>query len=531
MNKVTGLLLAALVSSAAYGEETRRYLIETRAELPRHGLPERMAARNQDSISIPAAQIHMTAPRLNIVIADLTEAQAARLSRSRGVRWIEPDQEMRAFSTRATVTASSAVPGQLTPYGITLVNAEAAWERTRGEGVKIAVADTGIDHQHPDLMHAYRGGFDFVNNDDDPMDDHGHGTHVAGTIAAADNEIGVIGVAPMVDLYGLKVLNSEGSGVVSFLVKAIDWAIENEMHVINLSLGFEKKSPLLESAFAKAAAHGLISVAASGNSFDENPVLGVSYPAAFGSVLSVGAIDSMRKVATFSQRGSELKVVAPGVSVRSAVPLGSSSFGIIEGVDVQISGSAMSGSPKPDSTLGELVFANLGKAPSDFQGVRGRIALIERGEITFAEKVTRAREAGAKAVVIYNHLDEGVINGTLTGSEEWTGPFIPTIGISKEDGQALKKKLGTEVHLRFNLYDYEDLHGTSMATPHVAGVAALVKSLNPDATASQIKQMIMSSSIDLGDAGWDTTHGFGLVDADAATRNSPPSLRRRGVRH
>lgn len=520
-----GALGLTLPAAAA---DTQRYLIETRE---RPALAERFSPLQQSASPVPAAAVEYASDRLGVVIADLTPAQAAALARNPSVKWIEPDQTMRMSSTSRANIASTATAGQAVPYGVTLVRADKAWARTRGAGVRVAVADTGIDYRHPDIAPNYAGGYDFYSNDKDPMDDNGHGTHVAGTIAAADNGVGVIGVAPEARLYALRVLGKEGNGSASLLIKAIDWALANDIDILSMSLGFEKYSEVLAEAFRKANEAGLLSIAASGNSYVENPVLAIGYPAAFPGVVAVGAIDSKSAVAAFSQRGTELKIVAPGVAVTSSVPVGTSAASAVEAGSTSFDAHAMTGSPRPSAVSGQIVSAGLGLSDSDFAGVRGKIALIERGQTTFAEKAGRAKAAGAIGVIVYNSTgNEGMVLGTLEGNALFPGPFAPSVGVSRETGLALLQQASTQITMRFGVYDYEALNGTSMATPHVSGVAALIKSLNPDATAAQIQTMLILSAADLGDRGWDTTYGFGVVDAEKATATSTGPARRRSSR-
>jgi len=250
--------------------------------------------------------------------ANLTDEEIGALKASRDVILIEPDRERHAFSDTIT-------PGvQTTPYGLSAINALPVWSATRGKSlnggraIHVAIIDTGIDYKNPELAAAFKEGFNFVAQTADPLDDAGHGSHVAGTIAAADNQSGVVGIAPDVDIYALKVLNSCGSGATRDIISAVGWVINKKQAIggnwiINLSLGSTDASASEEAAFQNAAAAGILVFAASGNGFD-GTTPGLAYPAAYPSVVSVGAVDSSNLVAPFSQRGSDLKLVAPGVS-------------------------------------------------------------------------------------------------------------------------------------------------------------------------------------------------------------------------
>ncbi|MEK9145562.1 MAG: S8 family peptidase, partial [Elusimicrobiota bacterium] len=200
--------------------------------------------------------------------------------------------------------------GQKLPWGVERVNAKGAWAVTRGAGVKVAVVDTGVDFDHPDLKLA--GGFNVITHDKNYKDDNGHGSHVAGTIAAQDNGEGVVGVAPEVSLYGVKVLDANGSGTFADVVEGIQWTVENKMDVANFSLGASQGTQALEDAVNAAAKGGVAVVAAAGNSGGS-----VGYPAAYSSVIAISASSNKDKLAYFSSRGPEVDFIAPGVNVDS----------------------------------------------------------------------------------------------------------------------------------------------------------------------------------------------------------------------
>jgi subtilisin len=192
-----------------------------------------------------------------------------------------------------------------------------------GTAVNVAVIDTGTTPSHPELAGAYRGGWDFVNNDSDPTDDNGHGTHVSGTIAAAMNGTGVVGVAPGVNLYALKVLNAQGSGSYSNIIAAVDWATSHNIQVTNNSYGGTAGSATMEQAFRNAALAGVVSVAAAGNSGACNGSGdSVGYPGKYVSVIAVAATDTNDVRACFSSTGPRVEIAAPGVNINSTVMSG-----------------------------------------------------------------------------------------------------------------------------------------------------------------------------------------------------------------
>lgn len=522
-------LFLAATSLFAESSPTRRYIVGTR-----HGSGARVPL--QVDQERPAESLR----HLDMVIVDLTDEEASTLRRNRQVRFVEPDREVRLLGDGASAAPVSQLRdrgAQSTPYGISMVQAPQLWPFATGKTIKVAVIDTGIERGHPDLAGAYRGGYDFVNKDDDPLDDNGHGTHVAGTIAAANDATGVVGVAPEVEIYALKVLGSSGSGTLSSVISALNWAIDNKMNVLNLSLGSNESSTSEEAAFKRVADAGIIAVAASGNDYDTMQVDGIAFPAGYPTVLSVGAIDKNSVVAEFSQRGADLKVVAPGVSVLSTYRVGQNEIATVEVNGKTVDTLPMNGSSKFNVT-GSLVYCGLGKTMNEFPAsVAGNIALIKRGDVTFAIKAQNAKKAGAKAVIIFNR-EAGNFAGTLIDVENPPPVdyvFLPTVSMSMEDGEALRAMGNQTAVMKFGIFDdYAELQGTSMASPHVAGVVALVWSISPTATPTAVRNAVIASARDLGTAGFDNVYGNGVVDAFAAARILAPEKihvpRRRTVR-
>jgi thermitase len=218
------------------------------------------------------------------------------------------------------------------------IDAPEAWAMSTGSPVKVAVIDTGIDYNHPDLAPHYVGGKDYVHTVDglptnDPMDDHGHGTHVSGTIAASINNLtgdpakeeGVVGVAPNALILAYKVCDANGSCTNFAIQQAIDQAITDGAKVINMSLGDPNPSQLLDDAVQRAWNAGLVIVAGAGNAggdADPNNDTAHFYPAAFNNVISVAAFDEDHKRATFSTYGNDwVDISAPGNVIMSTYPL------------------------------------------------------------------------------------------------------------------------------------------------------------------------------------------------------------------
>ena len=274
-------------------------------------------------------------------------------------------------------------PAQTLPWGVNKIDAELS--NQTGAGVKVCVVDTGIDKTHPDLQANIAGGRNFVAkgltlDSTKWVDDNGHGTHVAGTIAAVNNNIGVVGVAPQASLLAAKVLNRQGSGYFSDIMAGIDWCTQSGAKVISMSLGSSSDVQAFHDTVDAAYANGVLVVAAAGNDYG-GPV---SYPAAYDSVIAVSATDSNNNLASFSNVGPQVELAAPGVSVLST----------------------------------------------------------------------------------------------------WMGG------------------------------GYNTISGTSMATPHVSGAAALAMQANPLMSNVEIRALLQSTADDLGAVGRDNLFGYGLVDAE-----------------
>ena len=219
-----------------------------------------------------------------------------------------------------TIVALSEPDSELSAaWGVRKIGADTVQATgNQGEGIKVAVIDTGINYLHEDLQANYKGGYDFVNTDENPFDDNGHGTHCAGVIAAADNNIAVVGVAPKASLYALKVLNSAGNGYTSDIIAAIQWATTNtKMDVISMSLGSSGGSTAMQQACDAAFNSGIVVVAAAGNNGAARTGTNILYPARYPNVIAVGATDQNNLRASFSNTGPELDLMAPGVSILS----------------------------------------------------------------------------------------------------------------------------------------------------------------------------------------------------------------------
>lgn len=208
------------------------------------------------------------------------------------------------------------------PKGIQMIQAPLFWEKGQyGRGVTIAVLDTGCDSAHMDLKDRIVGGRNFTDDDNgDPEQFHdynGHGTHVAGTIAATKNDRGVVGVAPEAGLLILKVLNRKGRGKPEWIAQAIDYALDHNAQIISMSLSSSVQYNAIHDAIKRAVARDIIVVCAAGNSNREE----YRYPAGYNESTSVGAVDFTGKAAHFLTKNNEVDLTAPGVNVLSTFPL------------------------------------------------------------------------------------------------------------------------------------------------------------------------------------------------------------------
>lgn len=290
-------------------------------------------------------------------------------------------------------------------WHMTRIGMEEAWEMNTGSGVVVAVVDTGVKQSLQDLANTnFMAGYDFINNDNDPTDDEGHGSHVCGTIAqSTNNGIGVTGIAYNCTIMPVKVLDASGSGSYDAIANGIIYAADHGADIINMSLRGLSPNTTLENAVNYAWNNGVLVISAAGNDYDNIPV----YPAAYTNSMSVGATNYLDQKADYSNWHTTVEICAPG------------------------------GDGNDNNGDGYM---------------------------------------------------DGVLQNTFSGTSE--GYYFYT--------------------------------GTSMATPHVVGVAALVKSQDPSRTNAQIRNILVTTAEDLGTPGRDVYFGYGIVDAAAALGSTPP---------
>ena len=372
-----------------------RLVVKFRSDFP---LAQRQAQLAAEGLA-PGAHL----PLLDVELVEVPVGQelalAKQLERDPAVLYAEPDYFAYAIATVPNDTYYASYQWNMSHIGL-----ETAWDTTTGSSsIIIAIADTGVDSTHPDLSSKVVAGYDFINNDSDPGDDEGHGTHVAGIAAAeTNNNNGVAGVSWGSKIMPIKVLDSDGLGSYLQIASGIRWAADNGADIINLSVGGASPSFILEDAVNYAYSAGCLLVAAAGN--ESGPIL---YPAAYDDyVMAVGAVGHEDEHASYSNTGYSLDVAAPG------------------------------GNPTDSSDSDP------------------------------------------------NHW---------IASTYWQGSG----------------------------YSYAMIVGTSQACPHVAGLAALVWSVNTALTNDGVQSIIETTAVDLGSPGWDETFGWGRINAAAAVAAAP----------
>ncbi len=492
------LALGASAATAAWAEALERVYI---------GFKPGQKAVAKGLVEKSQGRIHFEFDSLDTLVSSLPGNAVAALSKNPNITLVEPDPPRFLLTT-----------GEQIPYGIDLVQASAAWDPDNngidvgaptGAGIKVGVIDSGVYAGHEDFSGVNISGYN--GNLPWNVDGSGHGTHVVGTINAAGyNGKGVVGVSPgAAQIYMVRVFGDDGLWAYSSsLLDAAQRCSSAGCKIVSMSLGGGRASKTeqrgLDALYNNG--NGMLLIAAAGN--DGNTA--VSYPAGYASVVSVAAIDAAKVVADFSQKNADVELSGPGVGVLSTVPylesnsatVGSSTF---EAGHIEFSARGTATGSLVDGGFGETVGAWAGK-----------VVLIQRGNISFYDKVINAQNGGAAGVIIYNNV-AGNFGGTLGDGNT---SAIPAISVSDTDGAALLQLAGQSATVTSSYvapasgYAYYD--GTSMATPHVSGVAALVWSSKPSATASQIRTALQTTALDLGAPGRDNSYGYGLVQAKAA---------------
>ena len=547
---------------------------------------------------------------LNGFAATVKADDIPKLLKITGVTLVEPDTQVHAFQELKPTKTTEMKNKELKSVenatsdlikqdeieakmntSISFLGIEKLWnEGFEGQGIKVAVLDTGIDANHPEFAGNYKGGKNFVphtgsdyarpradndGSETSPLDrpanrpefnERGsafytsHGTHVAGTIAAlGNNPYGIKGIAPKVDLYAYRVLGAYGSGSTSGIIKAIDTAVIEKMDVINLSLGGGANSETDGGSFAinNAMLAGTIAAIATGNSGPNRGTMGTPSTARLGIAVANTTNPEVKHKANAT-------LTAGSYQYAKQLNLMATTFG--KKLETQLQGD-----------LELIAVPGNGKA-ADYVGINvaGKVALISRGEIAFVDKIAFAKENGAVAAIIHNFAGGSNApgeSGTFLGD---SFDFIPTFDMSVTDATEIRAALQTEKGTisfasfastkttgdevnnsssrgpstpNFDIkpdvsapgtnimssipqygadfpdakYDqsYDRFTGTSMATPHIAGIAALVKQANPTWNAFDVKVALSNTAKLLDTAKYDVfSQGAGRVDAYAAAHPS-----------
>lgn len=393
---MTALVIAvsALANPSAWAADGSRRVIVTfdAASYAQNGqaVLQGLNAQAVDTISAVGTK---TNKDFVAVVADLPAAAAAPAGRvvedDYRVKWIEAAPasfQAAPFQAGASLGAlglqrfssvsspafrswfSAAARRNESPWGVERVHASAAWpvtqgaDRKSGLGVRVAVIDTGIDYKHADLQGKVDGGYNAIVDSEDPRqykDDNGHGTHVAGTIAAAKDGQGVVGVAPKARLYSIKVLDAGGSGSLSDVIKGLIWCADHDIQVANMSLGSQIPSEALHRALMYAKARGVVVVAAAGN-VPNGPV---GYPGAYPEAIAVAASGWQNdNFAPWSSSGPQVRFIAPGMDIMSdqldgdVVPMGGTSMAAphVAGLAALVVSLGYRGLDGPDGVLMQL---------------------------------------------------------------------------------------------------------------------------------------------------------------------------------
>ncbi|MFC7678386.1 S8 family serine peptidase [Paenibacillus sp. GCM10028914] len=501
---------------------------------------EHLAFKSDAVAKLPVSITHEYSEVFNGFALTIPANQVKELLTIKGVKAVYPDKTVYATDEDSV----SVMMDRSAPH----IGAPVAWDLgIKGTGVKVGIIDTGMAKDHPDLAPAIAQGdywgYDFVNNDNDPsettkkdyeeakaldpslpeVNDKGrpywtsHGSHVGGTVAGrgvgVNGQQGITGVAPEASLYAYKVLGPYGSGSSSNVIAAIDRSVKDGMEVINLSLGSESNNQQAADSVAlnNAMTAGVMVVVSAGNSGPGDATM--TDPGTSELALTVGA--SKPPLATPIMKVEEI----------SGSQYYMDSFDKSTGIE-NLTGRY------------ELVDVGLGKA-EDYAGIdmSGKIAFIKRGEIAFTDKALNAIQSGAIGAVVYNNSPETLESGTL-GTVDVT---IPIYTLSGTYGESIKAAMSTQtLHTSFSTtiesdimasfssrgpakpsyaikpdisapgigivssvpdYEgwYESNNGTSMAAPHMAGAAALIKQKYPTLNTYEIKSLLMNNTVKMND--------------------------------
>ncbi|MCG7537995.1 S8 family serine peptidase [Pseudoalteromonas sp. OF7H-1] len=508
LNKLTGALLiagACAMSQAQASDD--RYIIQV--DNSKKGVVKALAKKL-------GAELHVDGDGFfaaTFTGKDLSQVKG--LLNNPHIKLVEADQKRYPLGIYND-DAGNPMQQQVTPYAVYQSQADQLTFNANA-GMKVCVIDSGLDQSNPDFIWGNITGDNDSGTGNWYENGGPHGTHVAGTIGAADNNIGVIGMAPGVPMHIIKVFNAEGWGYSSDLAHAANLCSQAGANIINMSLGGGGSNNTESNAFENFRNAGGLVVAAAGN--DGNNVR--SYPAGYPSVMMIGANDADNQIADFSQypsctsgRGKRatndehicVEVTAGGVDTLSTYPADMATSSSMTADGAAFASSAMENS---GNASGSLYF--MGTAEATDGAANGKVCLIDRGNISFHDKVANCEASGGIGAIIVNN-EAGMLYGTLGDTNSTS---IPAVGAAFEDRTALMA--ATNANISIGTSDYGLMSGTSMATPAVAGLAALVWSNHPECTGEEIRSALKATAADAGAAGKDVYFGYGIVKAADAS--------------
>jgi len=476
-------------------------------------------------------EIKIDLPKHEAFAVEIPAPAIQGLQNNPNIEFIELDATRKLLSTNLNAP-------EVTPWGIGAVEADAASDSQAANRI-VCIIDSGYDTRHSDLNGNNVSGTNDSGTGDWSTPGGSHGTHVAGTIAGMTNATGVVGVLPNgnINLHIIKVFNAEGWGYSSGLISAMDKCVDAGSNIVSMSLGGSRRVQTEKRAFNSYYNQGVLSIAAAGNGGNTAH----SYPASYDSVVSVAAVDSGKMHANFSQRTNQVEVSGPGEAVLSSVA-------ISDGQLVQLS---VGGDDYFASGVVPHIFYNsdIDYAPTDNDGsatgtlgtcstsgtsyscgdMENKICLVERGEnqgdntssTQNAYPEYRAANAcavaGANSIIIYSNEARPGLQAPFMVDFDSKLSGIPTASVDRATGLALAEKAGQTANMsKDGEQDWDYYNGTSMATPHVSAVAALVWSHHTGCSASEVRNALQTTAEDIETAGKDDKTGYGLVKAQAA---------------
>lgn len=507
LSKIAGAIIALTVSvSTTAKADDNRYIIQV--DNGNKGVVKALTNRLGGEVHIDGNGF------ISATFTGKDLSQVKGLLNNPHIKLVEADQRRQLMSAYSD-DAGNPMTQQVTPYAVYQSQAnQVAFNASAG--MKVCIIDSGLDASNSDFE------WNNISGDNDSgtgnWNENGgpHGTHVAGTVGAADNSVGVIGMAPGVDMHIIKVFNDDGWGYSSDLAHAANLCSAAGANIISMSLGGGGANSTESNAFQSFVDAGGLVVAAAGN--DGNNVR--SYPAGYPSVMMIGANDADNNIADFSQfpgcttgRGKKVKtdeaicveVTAGGVDTLSTYP---ASMATASNMTVDGAAYASSAMENAGAIAGGTYY--MGTAEVMDSGANGNICVIDRGMISFHDKVANCEGSGGVGAVIINN-EAGMLFGTLGDTNATT---IPAVGAAFEDRAAMLA--ASNISIDIGTSDYGFMSGTSMATPAVSGVAALVWSNHNQCSGNEIREALKATAMDVGAAGNDVYFGYGIVKAAAA---------------